>query len=137
MIGAIGLTAVAPAAYAVTTGLLDRTAGTLWAANLLFALNQIQYVHLRIKAAQVKTPEARFTLGRPFFAGQILLTVALAAAAAVDLFPWTAALAFLPVLTRGFAWFITKPTPLVIHRLGKNELMHAVAFCVLLIVLWR
>ncbi|MFN7997567.1 MAG: YwiC-like family protein [Bryobacteraceae bacterium] len=137
MVGAIGLTAVAPAAYAVTTGALDRTAGALWAANLLFALNQIQYVHLRIRAAQAKTAAMKFTLGRHFLAGQFLLIVALAAAAAAHLFPYLAAIAFIPMLARGFAWFVAKPTALVIHRLGKNELMHAVAFCVLLVLLWR
>ena len=51
IIGAAGLTSTAPAAYYVVTGHLDATAWSLWAANLLFAINQIQFVKLRIRAA--------------------------------------------------------------------------------------
>jgi hypothetical protein len=47
MIGAAGLTATAPAAYYVVTSRLDAAAWSLWAANLMFAMNQIQYVQLR------------------------------------------------------------------------------------------
>src|ERR1041384_243844 len=66
MIGAAGLTATAPAAYYVVTGHLDRTGWTLWVTNLLFALNQIHYVQLRIHAARALTPEEKLDEGRGF-----------------------------------------------------------------------
>ena len=53
MIGAAGLTSTAPGAFYVVTGRLDAAAWTLWAANLVFAMNQIQFVQLRIHAARV------------------------------------------------------------------------------------
>jgi 4-hydroxybenzoate polyprenyltransferase len=48
MIGAAGLTSTAPAAYYAVTGHLSGTAWSLWACNFLFAINQIQFVQLRI-----------------------------------------------------------------------------------------
>jgi hypothetical protein len=50
-------------------------------------------------------------------------------------FPWGVAAAFVPLLVRGFAWFGRAPAPLVVHALGKSELLQAAVFCVLLAVL--
>jgi hypothetical protein len=119
-IGAAGLTSTAPAAWYVTTGHLDSTAWTLWAANLLFAANQIQYVQLRIHAARVADRREKLVAGRSFLVAQCGLVVLLAAA-------------FLPVLYRGFAWFAAAPAPLAVHRLGKSELAYACLFGVLLV----
>jgi len=58
----------------------------------------------------------------------------LAVACADHLFRWYAAMAFLPVLFRGFAWFVSRFEPLAIHALGKRELIHAGIFGVLLVV---
>lgn len=131
-IGAAGLTAVAPAAYCVVTGRLDTIAWALWAGNLLFAFNQIQYVHLRIRSARAASRREKFSSGAAFFAGQVALSLILAVACAWRLFPLVAALAFLPLLVRGFAWFATPPRPLVIHTLGKRELYLAITFGLLL-----
>lgn len=131
-IGAAGLTAVAPAAYCVVAGRLDSIAWALWAGNLLFAFNQIQYVNLRIQSARAATRSEKFSQGRGFFAGQVILAAILAAACAWRLFPWLAAAAFLPLLVRGFAWFAVRPRPLAIHALGKRELYLAIAFGLLL-----
>ena len=46
MVGAVGLTATAPAAYYIGTGHLDRRALILWAANWIFAGDQIHFVQL-------------------------------------------------------------------------------------------
>jgi hypothetical protein len=131
-IGAAGLTAVAPAAYCAVTGRVDGVAWALWAGNLLFAFNQIQYVHLRIQAARAASRREKFSNGRAFCAGQVGLTAILAAACAWRFFPWLAAAAFLPLLVRGFAWFAAPPRPLAIHTLGKRELYLAIAFGLLL-----
>jgi hypothetical protein len=63
-----------------------------------------------------------------------LLIVLILAACAAGAFPWCAALAFLPILLRGFAWFAAKSGPLAINVLGKSELFHACAFGVLLLI---
>ena len=118
----------------VVTGHLNEAAWSLWLANLLFAANQIQFVQLRIRAAHVMKPIEKLSIGRAFLVGQIVLVVLLCLTGADHLFGWYAAMAFLPVLFRGFAWFVSESEPLAIHILGKRELMHAVVFGVLLVL---
>ena len=132
-VGAAGLTLVSPAAYYAVTDHLNGAAWSLWIANLLFAANQIQFVQLRIRAARVMKREEKISIGRAFLAGQIVLMALLGLACAAHLFRWYAAMAFLPVLFRGFAWFVSASEPLAIHTLGMRELIHACAFGVLLV----
>lgn len=134
MIGAAGLTSTAPAAYYVVTGHLDITTWVLWAANFLFAINQIQFVQLQIHAARARDRNEKLSAGRWFLIGQALLMALLAFACVAQLLRWYAAIAFLPVLFRGFAWFASKPEPLAIQALGKSELVYACVFGVLLIL---
>jgi len=134
MIGAAGLTSTAAAAYYVVAGRLDTAAWSLWAANLLFAINQIQFVQLRIHAARATSRREKLAIGRGFLAGQALLVVLILAACAAGVFRWFAAMAFVPVLVRGFAWFGAKPEPLAIHSLGKSELAQACVFGLLLVI---
>ncbi|MGO9260189.1 MAG: YwiC-like family protein [Bryobacteraceae bacterium] len=134
MIGAAGLTAVAPAAYYVVTDHVNGAAWSLWIANLVFAANQIQFVQLRIRAAHASKLNEKLSIGWWFAAGQVTLIAFLAIACANRLFRWCAAMAFLPVLFRGFAWFVAAPEPLAIQALGKRELILAGAFGVLLVL---
>src|SRR5262249_12957555 len=101
---------------------------------LLFAINQIQFVQLRIHAARAVGRRGKLATGRGFLAGQIVLVAAILAACAAGAFPWYAALAFLPILMRGFAWFAARPAPLAIHAVGKSELLYACLFGVLLVI---
>lgn len=133
MIGAAGLTATAPAAYCAVTGGWGGPAWTLWGANLLFAINQIHFVQLRIHAARAKSRSEKLAAGRGFLAGQFVLMGLLAAACTASLMRWYGVVAFLPILLRGFGWFATEPRPLAVHRLGKTELAYACSFGVLLI----
>jgi hypothetical protein len=135
IVGAAGLTATGPAAYFVATGRLDRMAWVLWAANFLFAANQIHFVQLRIHAAQVRSRGEKVEAGRWFLAGQVGLAMLLVGACGAGAISWGAAGAFVPVLARGFAWFRSAPAPLVVQALGKSELLQAGVFCVLLAVL--
>lgn len=134
MVGAAGLSAVAPAAYYLATGGLTLTAWSLWAANFLFAVNQIQFVQLRIHAARPLEEGKRLALGRGFLSGQIMLMALLAAAIELRVLSGWACLAFVPVLARGFAWFGRKPEPLAIRRVGITELGYAAGFGLLLIL---
>ena len=133
MIGAVGLTSTAAAAYVVVTGRFGAMAWSLWAANLLFALNQIQFVQLRIRAARVECRCQKLKIGRGFLTAQLLLIALILAAGAGDVLPWYTTFAFLPLLVRGFAWFAARPKPLAIHTLGKSELLYACAFGILLV----
>lgn len=133
IVGTIGLTSAAPAAYYVVTGKFNTTAWILWIVNLVFAGNQIHYVQLRLHTARVEGFRARLSRGWAFAAGQFLLTAALTVACVGGLLPQFASLAFAPLLFRGWFYFLQKPAPLVVRKLGWSELAQAIAFCVLLV----
>jgi YwiC-like protein len=126
--GAFGLTATAPAAYYIVTGRVDATAIALWLANWCFASDQIHFVQLRIHASRSNGIRDRLLRGRGFFAGQVVLALAVAFAWHFGRIPALAALAFVPLLARGFGWFFRKPEPLAVHKLGLDELTHAIVF---------
>ena len=66
MVGAIGLTCTAPAAYYIGTGRLSERALILWAANWIFAGNQIHFVQLRIHSARASNFDENFARGKLF-----------------------------------------------------------------------
>jgi hypothetical protein len=133
IVGTIGLTSSAPAAYYAITGKLGTIALVLWLANLIFAGNQIHYVQIRIHSARLAGTRAKLSRGWAFAAGQFLMMGVLTGACVLGFMPWIALIAFVPLLWRGWYYFVQKPTPLVVRRLGWNELAQAVVFCVLFI----
>ena len=133
IVGTIGLTAAAPAAYYVITGNFNATAWMLWLANILFAGDQIHYVQLRIHTAKVEGFRAKLAHGWRFALGQALMTTILTLACMSRLMPPIASVAFAPLLFRGWFYFVQDSSPLIVRRLGWNELKHATAFCVLFI----
>ncbi|HEV2469179.1 MAG TPA: YwiC-like family protein [Candidatus Sulfotelmatobacter sp.] len=133
IVGTIGLTASAPAAYYVITGKFNGIAWMLWIANILFAGDQIHYVQLRIHTAKVDGFRAKLARGWRFALGQALMTAVITFACLNRLMPPLASLAFAPLLFRGWFYFVQEPGPLVVRRLGWNEMKHAAAFCVIFI----
>jgi hypothetical protein len=131
IVGTIGLTASAPAAYYVMTGKFGGTAWMLWLANLIFAGNQIHYVQVRIHTARAEGISAKFARGWAFALGQFVMALVLLLACLRGLMPWLALIAFAPILFRGWFYFFQKPAPLVVRRLGWSELGQAVGFCAL------
>jgi hypothetical protein len=132
LVGALALTSAAPAAYYIASGHLDRHAWGLWAANWLFAGNQIHFVHLRIHAARAANFADKFAASPWFFANQFLVIPVLFLAARQNWIPYATILAFIPVLLRGLIWFFRKPAPLQIKALGWSEMKQGVLFAVLL-----
>jgi YwiC-like protein len=133
IVGTVGLTSSAPAAYYVTTGKFGAIAWMLWLANLIFAGNQIHYVQLRIHAVKVEGLRAKLARGWSFAAGQAVMTAALTIASLFALIPQFMSLAFAPLLFRGWYYFIQKPSPFQVRKLGWSELAHAVVFCILFV----
>jgi len=133
IVGIIGLTASAPAAYYVVTGKFGVTAWVVWVANLIFAGDQIHYVQLRIHTVRIEGFRAKLKHGWAFAAGQFLMTAALTMACLLRLIPPITSIAFSPILFRGWFYFIQTPAPFAVRKLGWSELSHAVAFCVLFI----
>jgi len=134
VVGTIGLTASAPAAYYVITGKFDATAWMLWLANLLFAGDQIHYVQLRLHTAKIQGFRTKLARGWAFALGQALMTTILTVVCAARLMPPLASIAFAPLLFRGWFYFVQEPKALVVRRLGWAEVEHAAAFCILFIV---
>lgn len=134
LIGAIGLTCTAPAAYYVGTGRLDGHAFVLWVTNWLFAANQIHFVQLRIRSARTTNLSARLTRGKFFLFAQSLLLVALMVASIWRFLPPLVIIAFLPALARGMQWFLRESGPLDVKRLGWSEMRQGIAFGILLSV---
>jgi len=133
LMGAISLTSTAPAAYYVATGKLDSVALALWIANWLFAGDQIHYVQVRIHSARAANWTEKLHHGRSFLLGHVVLLVVLFSAWQGRFLPALALLAFLPVLGRGLAWFVSGKEPLVVRQLGWTEMVQALMFGVLLI----
>jgi hypothetical protein len=128
LIGCLGLTATAPAAWYVLTGHLDARAYGLWLANCLFAANQVHYVQLRIHSSRAAGMRDKFGHGRWFFIGQLTMIGALVIAWRAHVLPALALAAFLPLLARGFWWFKSGAQPLAVRRLGWSELCQGVVF---------
>jgi hypothetical protein len=132
IIGAIGLTSTAAGAYYVASGKLDSTAIALWAANWLFAADQIHFVQTRIRGSKLTSWGQKVGRGKWFLCAQITLAVALALGCAYRVIPVWTVIAFLPALARGFAWFVRTTQPLNVHKLGFSELAQAIVFGMLL-----
>jgi hypothetical protein len=105
----------------------------LWLANLTFAGNQIHYVQIRIHTAKLIGVRAKVTRAWTFALGQFAMAAVLAATCVLGWMPWLVLLAFVPLLLRGFYYFVQKPAPLKVRRLGWHELAQAIVFCALFI----
>jgi hypothetical protein len=136
IVGTIGLTASAPAVYYVITGKFGMTGWMLWLANLIFAGNQIHYVQIRIHSAKLVGAHAKLARAWTFALGQLAMAAALALTCWLGWMPWLVLLAFVPLLLRGFYYFVQKPAPLKVRRLGWNELAQAIVFCALFITMF-
>lgn len=133
IIGAIGLTSTAAGAYYVAAGRLDARAAALWLCNWIFAGDQIHFVQLRIHAARLTDAREKLARGRSFFLGQLAVPIVLALTWYFGALPALAVLAFVPLLVRGFLWFLPGPQPLAVKRLGWTELAHSITFGLLLV----
>ena len=133
MIGAIGLTSTAAGAYFVITGRIDRVALALWAANWLFACDQIHFVQLQLHNSKVSGIRNRFSRGWLFLIGQFAMLAAVAVLAIASKLPLAALVAFFPIVIRGIAWIFQKQAVLDLPWLGLTELLHAITFGVLMI----
>jgi YwiC-like protein len=138
LMGSLGLTSTAAAAYYLATGKLDATALVLWGVNWVFAANQIHFVQLRIHAARAMTRAEKWARGRAFILGEFLALIVLALGWRWGYLPGLVILAFAPVFLRGGPWLLSSHTaPLEVRRLGKSELAHAMIFGALLIASFR
>jgi len=131
LVGAIALTATAPAAYYLGTGHLGERGLLLWLANWCFAANQIHFVQVCIHSARTATLKEKFMKGSTFLWGQVVLFAALLLGTAFRWLPGFMILAFVPGLFRGTRWFF-RYQPLDVKKLGWSEMTQGVTFGILL-----
>jgi len=132
IIGALGLTSTAAAAYYVMARRVDRIALALWLANWMFAGDQVHFVQVRMKGSRLRSLAEKVRQAPGFLVGQALLLVVIVALAGRGAFPRLAVLAFIPAIVRGFVWFVQVSKPLDVHKLGFSELRQALVFGALL-----
>jgi len=133
IVGTIGLTSSAAAAYYVIVGKFGATAWMLWLVNLVFAGNQIHYVQMRIHMAKGADFHAKLSQAWAFAIGELIMLSFLIGLCLRSFMPSTALIAFAPILIRGWIYFFQKPAPLKVRKLGWSELAHAIVFCILFI----
>lgn len=138
--GIAGLALGAPMAYYAASGRLDGTALVLWLINTLYFGGTVFYIKLKVRQ-QPRLP-APHRPGERLVKAKACLTYQAAALSLVVLLaalrwaPLLAPLAFVPVtvkVVRG-AWQWQDRKSLSLTRLGVAELVHSVAFSVLVIV---
>jgi MFS family permease len=134
LIGAMGLSSAAAGAYYAASGRIDRTGILLWLASWLFAAGQIEYVHLRISTAQVRSRRQKVQSSVAVCFLHLLMIGASITAAFAGFAPLLLALAFVPPLIRVAVWLGRTWRPLGVHILGVSELLQGLLFNVLMIV---
>jgi|SRR5579859_2243942 len=133
LIGALGLSSTAAGAYYAANGRIDGTSILLWLASWLFAIGQIEYVHLRIGTAQVQSRRQKLRSSMAVCFLHLLMIGAAITAAFVGLAPLLLALAFVPAIIRLSVWLARPWRPLGVHILGVSELLQGLLFNVLMI----
>src|SRR6185312_4846000 len=133
LIGAVVLSSAAAGAYYAASGQIDRTGMLLWFASWLFAVGQIEYVHLRISAAQVRTWQQKMRLSEAVCFLHLLMIAASVTTALVGFAPLLLTLAFIPSVIRLGFWLARPWRPLRVHMLGVAELLQGLLFNVLLV----
>ncbi|MBZ5506684.1 MAG: YwiC-like family protein [Acidobacteriia bacterium] len=128
LIGAMGLSSTAAGAYYAMTGQVDTTSLALWLASWLFAAGQIEYVQLRLHAAQARSRrrKARASVGVGFL--HLLMLGAAVAGGLAGVAPLWLGIAFIPAVARLGIWIFRSWRPLSVHILGFSELFQGLLF---------
>lgn len=128
----LGLTLTAPAAYYVTTGILDARSALLWILHVLFFGSSIVYVHMKIGGTGVRQEKfswsEKFSIGREnlIYHG-VLLAVVLLVMPAVR-HPEFIGLAFLPMIAQAVYGTINLTGRVRFKQLGLLLLGHSIFF---------
>jgi hypothetical protein len=147
LLGIIGLTLSAPAAYYVAsgtgtgigTGSLDATGWGLWAASAVYFVGTLFNVRAWFEANKQKKGGVTNPQLPAWLVASILLYIATSAlviwiCAVVDALPWAAFLAFVPSLLRA-GWTLWRtPVHIPIKTVGLIEFAQSFLFALLLIV---
>ena len=138
--GIFGLALGAPMAYYTASGLLDITAAALWLVNALYFGGTVFYIKLKVRQQpRLPAPDRvseRLVKARACLAYQTIALTVMLLLVALQWAPWLALLAFVPVTIKVIhgAWRWQDKKSLSLTRLGITEIVHAVAFALLVII---
>ena len=141
-LGIAGLVVSGPACYYLATGVLDRLALGLWVAGLVYFGSSLFYVRVwfeakkRQKTRPNDAPVPGWLLGLTlgYLALGLLALVGLAVTAVL---PWTALLAFAPMVVKMFMALRRPPTYIPIKQVGLYEFAQSFVFALLLLLALR
>jgi len=88
--------------------------------NLLFVVNQVQYVNLRTRSAHMVDRAVRFARGQHFLLGELVTALTLVLGWRAELVPGITTFAFAPILLRGFGFCESLPPPTSIALVLAN-----------------
>ena len=131
-IAVAGLTLTGPASYYVLTGLIDRTTIVLYVLNILFFGCSVFYVHMKIRAASMKStllPFAdRLFFGRLKLLYYLTIAVILGILAAMQWMTFVVLAAFTPMIIHGVYGTITLSGKVRFKNLGFLLLAQSIVF---------
>ncbi|HUG43929.1 MAG TPA: YwiC-like family protein [Acidobacteriota bacterium] len=126
LLGVVALTLTAPAALYAFTGSLDTRILQIWGVNLLFFASGIFFVRMKVSEF-IKTESRRSRLIQ-CIVYHLFLAAALILFVARESLPPAAALAFAPILFRGFWGAAFRESKLNLKRLGYTEVAYTVFY---------
>ncbi|GIK41759.1 MAG: hypothetical protein BroJett011_55920 [Chloroflexota bacterium] len=141
--GIVGLALGAPMAYYAASGQLDRVAAILWLVNALYFGGTVFYIKLKVRQQpRLPAPERvgeRLVKAKACLAYQTIALTLLLALATLQWAPLLTPLAFVPVTIKMVygAWQWQDKKSLSLVRLGIAEIIHAVAFAGLVVLIFR
>lgn len=141
--GIAGLALGAPMAYYAASGQLDRLAAMLWLINALYFGGTVFYIKLKVRQQPcLPAPEQvsqRLVKAKGCLAYQMIVLTLLLALAAIQWMPLLTPLAFVPVTLKMLygAWQWQDKKSLSLVRLGVVEMLHALAFAGLVVLIFH
>lgn len=137
LVAVAGLTLGAPAAFGVSTGEVNATAGFLWLMCFLFFGSSVFYVHMKMRVAGIKSDgvplRRRMAIGVLNLAYHVLVIGIVIALSVFRLTPEFAALAFLPMTVHAVIGTIRLSARVQFKKLGFLLLAQSILFLFLLI----
>lgn len=131
-----GLALTAPGAYYVARG-FEPAALYLWGLTTLYSGSSAFYVRMKMRQRALKRParnlRERLVLGKANVIYLAILALAVGTAATTKQIPWLAPLAFLPLGLKVLDGILRGGPQVNIKRVGWTEVIHSIAFTVLLI----
>jgi len=140
--GIVGLALGAPMAYYTATGQLDNTAAVLWLVNALYFGGTVFYIKLKVRQ-QPRQPapphfSERLVKAKACLTYQTIALSLVILLVTLQYAPLLAPLALLPATVKVVwgAWQWQDKTSLSLMRLGLIETFHAIAFAVLMVIVF-